>query len=74
MSNWRAYGQWRHPKIWWECTLRNYFKVINPDKVPNIVNVVSVSKHKVVYVMCNNIYQFEITKKKIIETILPELN
>lgn len=74
MSNWRAYGQWRHPKIWWGCTLRDYFKVINPDKVSDSVNVVSVSKHKVVYVMWNNICQFEITKKNIIEIISPELN
>ena len=69
-----AYGQWRHPKIWWECTLRKYFKFITPNIVPDNVNVISVSKHKIVYVVCNNNCHFEITKKKIIETILPELN
>lgn len=74
MDKWRAYGQWRHPKIWWECTLLNYFKVINPDKIPNNVKVISTSKHRVVFVINNNSSQFEITKKKIIETISPELN
>jgi hypothetical protein len=74
MDKWCAYGQWRHPKIWWEHTLLKYFKVINPDKIPSNVKVISTSKHKVVFVINNQNCQLEIHKKTIIETISPELN
>jgi hypothetical protein len=74
MSNWRAYEQALHPKIWWECTLLQYFKVINPDNIPINLKVISTANHRVVFVMNNKIAQIEINKKIIIETISPELN
>ena len=74
MSNWRSYGQALHPKQWWECTLLQYFKFINPDNIPSNLKVTSTANHMVVFVLNNQNSQIEINKKTIIETISPELN
>ena len=74
MSNWNAYGQWRHPKIWWQLALLEYIKIKCPEKVAYNPKVECVTRHMVKFGMMKHYGRLNISKKTIIETISPELN
>lgn len=74
MSKWRSYGQRRHSFFWWQNMLNHYIEIRHFNKLKYNPKIISVSKHNIVFGLKSFYGHFILSKKKIIETISPQLN
>lgn len=74
MNKWTQYGQWRHPELWWEGGLKQYFKKTEPKLLELNPKVIKSTTHSVHYILDGRYSADELTKCKIIAILYPEQN
>lgn len=66
---WSKYGEWRHPKEWWQIKLIEWMNIKHPDKLKNNPKVIEVSESEIIFGMSHHHGRLHLNK----ETILNDL-
>jgi hypothetical protein len=74
LNGWIKYGQWRHPKEWWQHALIEYIKITCPEKLIYNPTIIDISTHKIILGMKKHMGRLILSKTKIMEVLCPELN
>lgn len=67
--DWSKYGEWRHPKEWWQIKLTEWLKIKHPDKMKYDPKVDGVTEAHVTFGMKKHYGVLLVSK----ETILNDL-
>lgn len=49
MNKWESYGKWRHPEIWWEIKLSQYFEKYKKDETSCNLKIIKIHNDKIEY-------------------------
>jgi hypothetical protein len=67
--DWSKYGEWRHPKEWWQIQLLEYIKIKHPDRLKFNPTIISVEETHIWFGMRKHYGHLRLSKKAIIETL-----
>ncbi|MFN5422513.1 MAG: hypothetical protein ACK5AO_04535 [bacterium] len=69
MSNWSAYGQWRHPENWWKTQFDKWIALKHPDKLMYNPQIIEITLDDIVFGMNKHMGRLHVSKKTIIEEL-----